>query len=385
MEMDTHLSLGLCCIALEGYSADVTRKSFERAVELSVQLGDARKELQAIFGQWGHFWMRARHDRAIELGKTLLAKAKVLDEATSKMLAHRCLGSTLFTHGQFVEARDHLERALALGHEVAGVGSLSSSYAVDPAIAAQLMLAWDLWILGYPGLARGSVLQALDQAVHRAHPYTLAFAHYVTSAVHLLRGEFENSLDHATRSLAISNEHRINLYALYSRFGHGYALAKLGDPEPALLEIREAIEEANRSKLGYMRGFMLGGLATVQSESGDAESAIATLDEALKQVNDVSGRAWEAELRRLRGDILWRGRPDMAREAEGSLNDAIALAQKQCARSLELRATCSLARLLRNQGRDDEAHARLALIFDWFTEGHDTADLAEASKLLRTE
>ena len=75
----------------------------------------------------------------------------------------------------------------------------------------------------------------------------------------------------------------------------------------------------------------------------------------------------------------------MAREAEGSLNDAIALAQKQCARSLELRATCSLARLLRNQGRDDEAHARLALIFDWFTEGHDTADLAEASKLLRTE
>src|SRR5262249_37329058 len=65
---------------------------------------------------------------------------------------------------------------------------------------------------------------------------------------------------------------------------NGYALAKLGDPEPALLEIREAIEEANRSKLGYMRGFMLGGLATVQSESGDAESAIATLDEALKQV-----------------------------------------------------------------------------------------------------
>ena len=382
MEMETHLSLGLCCIALEGYSAGATRKAFERACELSVQLREPRKEFQAIFGQWGHFWMRAQHDRAIELGKTLLAKAKVLQDVTSEMLAHRCLGSTLFTHGQFVQARDHLERALALGNEVAGAGSLSSNYAVHPAIAAQLMLAWDLWILGYPGLARGSVLQALDQAVQRAHPYTLAFAHYVTSAVHLLRGEFQQSLDHATRSLEISNEHQISLYALYSRFGQGCALAKLGDPEHAILNIREAIEEANRSELGYMRGFMLGGFATVQAETGDAESAIATLDEALKQVGEVAGRAWEAELRRLRGDIVLLARPDATHEAEQSLHDAVAVARKQCARSLELRASCSLARLCQKQGRDEEARAQLAAIFGWFTEGHDTADLAEARRLL---
>jgi class 3 adenylate cyclase/tetratricopeptide (TPR) repeat protein len=382
IELDTQLSLGICCIALQGYSADVTRSSFERAGELSVQLGDARKELQAIFGQWGHFWMRAEHDRAVELSQMLHVKAKALQDATSEMVAHRCLGSTLFTLGQFVQAREHLERAVALGQQGPAASSLSSTYAVDPAIAAQLMLAWDLWILGYPGLARGSVLQALHQAVNRAHPYTLAFAHYVTSAVHLLRGESEASLDHATRSLAISNEHRISLYALYSRFGRGCALAKLGQPDHAIVEIREAIAEADRSRLGYMRGFMLGGLATVQSQAGDDESALATLDKALDLVNDVSGRAWEAELRRLRGDVLATEYFGAVREAEHSYNDAIALAQSQQARSLELRATISLARLLQSQERSEEASARLGPIFGWFTEGHDTADLAHARTVL---
>jgi tetratricopeptide (TPR) repeat protein len=257
---------------------------------------------------------------------------------------------------------------------------LSLSYAVEPTIASQLMLAWDLWMLGYPAMAHASVLQALDHAAARGHHYTLAFAHYVASAVHLLRGEPEHSLDHATRSLDISNEHQINLYAVYSRFGRGCALAKLGRKEHAITEIREAIEEANQSRLGYMRGFMLGGLASAQCEAGDPESALATLDEALTQVNDVSGRAWEAELRRLRGDALTLGGCGGI-NAEASYNEAIALAQKQEARSLELRATCSLARLLPDHGRKD-ARERLARIFGWFTEGHDTADLVAARKLL---
>jgi class 3 adenylate cyclase/tetratricopeptide (TPR) repeat protein len=384
MELDAHLALGVCSIALHGYSAGATRRSFERACELSIQLGEPNKELQAMFGQWGHFWMRAQHDRAMELSKILLAKAKMLNDSTSEMLAYRCLGSTLFTSGQFLEARDHLERAIALGNKAAG-GSLASSYAVDPAIAAQLILAWDLWILGFPGLARGSVLQALDQALSRAHPYTVAFAHYVTSAVHLLRGQYETALDHATRSFAISTEHRINLYTLYSRFGRGCALARLGQTEQAMVEIRGAIEEASRSKLGYMRGFMLGWLASVQSDAGDGESAIATVEEALRSVNDVSGRAWEAELRKLRGDLTVMWCSHALDEAERSYHDAIALAQNQSARSLELRATSSLARLLRSQGRNDAASARLAPIFGWFTEGHDTIDLIEARRLLRSE
>ncbi len=106
------------------------------------------------------------------------------------------LGSTLFTLGDFVQARAHLEQAVALGERVASEET-SLSYAVDPRIAAQLILAWDLWVLGYPEQARHNVLQALGLAAERGDPYSVAFAHYVTSVVHLLRGEFQSSLAYA--------------------------------------------------------------------------------------------------------------------------------------------------------------------------------------------
>jgi class 3 adenylate cyclase/tetratricopeptide (TPR) repeat protein len=380
-ELDIQLSLGLCSIALRGYSANDTRRAFERACSLSAQLGEPQKEIQATFGLWGHFWMRARHDQAIALAGSLLAKGERITDPIGLVVGHRSLGSTLFTLGKFVQAREHLERAISLARETTST-RLALTYAVDPRIAAQLMLAWDLWILGYPEQALENVLQALQQAQERGDPYSIAFAHYVTSAVRLLRGEAQDSLGHADQSIALSSEHRINLYALYSRFGRGCALATMGRKQEALVEIREGIEEAGRSNLGYMRVFMLGWLATVQAATGDPESALATIDDALRHIDDVSGRAWEAETLRLRGDAVLAARPDMPDEALRSYRDAIAVAQHQSARSLELRATTSLARRLLDQGRTGEARELLEPIYGWFTEGFGTADLHDARALL---
>ena len=380
-ELEVQLSLGMCCIAVHGYAADDTRESFERASALSAELGESAKEIQAIFGLWGHYWMRARHDSAIELSETLLAKAQALGDPVPLVVAYRTLGSTLFTLGEFVRARQHLEQAIALSRD-ANHEELSSAYAVDPGIASRLLLAWDLWILGYPAHALDTVEQALGEATEHAHPYGIAFAHYVTSAVHLLRGEPEESLVHAERSLAISREHRINLYALYSQFGRGCALAQLGRTEEGLAEIAAGIEQARRSNLGYLRGFMLGWLAVAQSHSTDTEAALATVDEALAGVDDVTGRAWEAELHRLRGEFLRVAPGSMPADAEASFRAALAVARRQQARGLELRAACSLARLWRSEGRFAEARDLLAPVHASFTEGLDTRDLIEAKAVL---
>jgi predicted ATPase len=112
------------------------------------------------------------------------------------------------------------------------------------------------------------------------------------------------------------------------------------------------------------------------------EEALATIGDGLKGINDVTGRAWEAELRRLHGDVVLLAHSDAVSEAERSYNDAIVLAQKQCARSLELRATVSLARLLQRRGRNSEARERLASVCGWFTEGFTTVDLMAATALL---
>jgi class 3 adenylate cyclase/tetratricopeptide (TPR) repeat protein len=385
MQLEIQLSLGFCSIAMDGYSSDDTRKSFERACSLSVAVGEPRKEIQAIFGLWGHYWMIARHDRAIELGEMLLAKAEQLDDQIALTVGHRSLGSTLFTLGDFVRARAHLEQAIALQQAPAvDTPSLSLTYAADPRVAAQLVLAFDLWILGYPRKAHRHVVEGLAQAAKQANPYTVAFAHYTTCAVQLMRGEFRDALAHADRGLAVSREHHINLYVLYSQFARGCALAKMGQKELAIVEVRQGIEDARRINLGHMRGFMLGWLATTQAEMGDPEAALATIDSALKQINDVAGRAWEAELRRLRGDTLLVVRPNEVEEAERDFNEAITITQNQRARSFELRATTSLAKLLRRQNRSVEARQRLGPLLEWFTEGHDTEDLKRA-KLLAHE
>jgi len=257
------------------------------------------------------------------------------------------------------------------------------SYAVDPRIAAQLILAWNLWILGYPERSLRQAEEAMSHAVEQANPYTVAFAHYVVAAVRLLRGEFHESLVHSEQGLAIATEHRIDLYVLYCKFARGCALAKIGKKESALLDVRGAVEAAHRNNLGHMRGFMLAWLATIQMEVGDPESALSTVLDALRQVNDIAGRAFEAELRRLGAQILLTMRPDAVDEAEHGYLDAISIAQNQRARSVELRATISLAELLRRENRVDEARHRLLNILGWFSEGFETVDLLAAKGLLK--
>jgi class 3 adenylate cyclase/tetratricopeptide (TPR) repeat protein len=378
-ELEIHMSLGLCSIAVNGYSSEDTRNAFERAYGLSVDGGDDDKETQAIFGLWGHYWMKASHDRAMKLAERLVAKAEEKRDPVLQIVGCRCLGSTLFTLGEFVRARKYLEEAIS--RQVANVSALTS-FAVDPRIAAQLMLAWNMWILGFPEQARINVLQALAKAVEMADPYTTAFAHYVTSAVHLLRGETGDAILHADRSLELSREHGINLYALYSRFGRGCALTMAGEREAGLFEIVQGIDEAQRANLGYMRSFMLGWLGIAQAANGDPEAALSTINGGIKGLDDVAGRAWEAELYRLYGDILLRARPDAVGVAERAYNDAIVTAQRQGARSLELRATTSLASLLRRLGRSEEGYERLTRIYGWFSEGLDTSDLRDARALL---
>lgn len=380
-ELETQLSLGLCRIAVRGYSARETRRAFEQACRLSAELELPEKEFQAIFGLWGHYWMRARHDRALALGQTLIEKAERIGDATTIIVGHRALGCTLFTLGEFVRAREQLARAVDLGQNIE-IAGLSLSYAVDPRVAARLMLSWDLWILGFPEQARDNVRRALKQATERGDPYTIAFAHYVTSAVLLLRGEADEALAHADRSLAVSREHRINLYALYSRFGRGCALADKGQPEQAIVEIQAGIEEARQSNLRYMRAFMLGWLGALQIVTGPNEAALSIIDEALRQTDDILGRAWEAELLRLRGDALLLA--GEAAAAESWYQRAKAVAQRQQARSLELRAATSLARLLLDHGREEEGREVLAPVYEWFTEGFDTRDLKTAGGLLES-
>ena len=183
-------------------------------------------------------------------------------------------------------------------------------------MASLLLLSWGLWFLGCPDQARARVSEALALAQDLGHPYTIAFAHYMTSVVYVLRGDAARALESAEKSLEISKEQRFSLYAILSRISRGRALGDLGRLEEAQAEITLGLQEARRNGVGFMRPMMDGWLADIHAKAGENETALSIVECTLANIGDVTGRSYEAELHRQRAQILVALNPSKVGEAE---------------------------------------------------------------------
>ena len=376
-EIDIQLALGIPLIAVQGYAAAETREAFSRARTLCLQLGDIPEYFQALFGLWGHSWMGGRNDDALRMADEFLSRSRALSDPVLLMVAHRVMGSTLLTVGDFQSSANHFGETIRLSTSK-GRQPLYNLYVVEPQAASLLLLSWDLWFLGYPDQSLSRVSEALALGQDLGHPYTVAFAHYMTSVVHLLRGDAARALESAEKSFEMSQEQRFSLYVILSRISRGRAIGDLGRLEEARVEIALGIDEARRNGVGFMLPMMDSWLAEVHAKTGENEYALSIVERALTNIGDATGRSWEAELHRQRAQILLALNPSKDREAESHLRKSIEVARGQSAKSLELRAATNLAGLWRTQGRTDEARALLEPICRWFDEGAETADLRRA-------
>ena len=376
-EIDIQLALGIPLIAVQGYAAAETREAFSRARTLCLRLGNVTEYFQALFGVWGNSWMRARNDEALRMADEFLSRSRASSDPVLLKVAHRVMGSTLLTVGEFQSSANHFEETIRLstGEEERPLYNL---YMVEPRAASLLLLSWDLWFLGYPDRSLARVLEALALGQSLSHPYTVAFAHYMTSVVHLLRGDAVHALESAERSFEMSQEQRFSLYSILSRISRGKAIGELGRLGEAQAEIAMGIDEARRRGVGFMLPMMDSWLAEVYAKTGENERALAIVERALTDIGDETGRAWEAELHRQRAQILLALDPSKASEAESHLRKSIDVARGQNAKSLELRAATTLAELWRTRGRSGEARALLEPICRWFQEGTETADFKRA-------
>ena len=317
------------------------------------QVDNALNYFQALFGLWGHSWMGGKHNEALNMADEFLSRSRASADPVLSMVAHRVMGSTLLTIGEFQSSKEHFEQSITLSN-VTGKQPLHSVYMVEPRAASLLLLSWDLWFLGYPDQSLSRVSEALSLAKDLSQPYTIAFAHYMTSVIHLLRGDYR-ALASAEESLEISQEQRFSLYVVLSMISRGRALGELGRLGEAKTEIKRGIDEARRTGVGFMLQMMESWLADIHARSGDNEAALSIVEQTLSDLNDVTGRAWEAELYRQRAQLLLALNETRVSEAEAYLKDAIIIARRQSAKSLELRAASTLATLWRTQERFDEA------------------------------
>jgi predicted ATPase len=376
-EIRVQLALGIPLIAVQGYAAEETREAFVRALSLCLKLDSSAEYFQALYGLWGHAWMSGKNDEALTMAKEFLSRSRVAGETVPLMVAHRVMGSTLLTIGEFQSSRQHFDESMALSDRK-GERSLYSLYMVEPRAASLLLSSWDLWFLGYPDQALSRVVSALALARDLAQPYTIAFAYYMTSVVHLLRGEPELALASAEDSLQMSREQRFSLYVILSFISRGRALGGLGQLKEAKLEIKLGLDEARSKGVGFMLPMMNSWLADMHAQSGEHDAALSIVEPILANIGDATGRSWQCELLRQKGQLLLALDHAKASQAESCFKEALDLARRQKAKSLELRAATSLAALWETQGRFSEARGLLAPIYDWFKEGTDTEDLRRA-------
>jgi predicted ATPase len=281
--------------------------------------------------------------------------------------------------GELGEGRAHLEQAAECyrrEHHRAHV----LLYAYDCGVIARSSLSWCLWFLGYPDQARARLQEALALAEELTHPPSLALAQGLGCVLHSLRRDVGAVGKLAQACVQLSTEHGFPYSLGMGVVFGGWALANQGQIEAGSEQMHQATAQAIGMGIGVGHPHRLTLLAQIFGNAGRAEDGLPLLAEALDASRRTGECVYDAEIHRVRGELLLAQGDEVS--AEASFRDAIRVARAQDAKSWELRAAISLCRLLQKRGKRRKARRQLAAVYSWFTEGFDTADLQEARALL---
>jgi len=336
---------------------------------------------------------------ARELGEQLLGLAQQEQDPSLLAEAYWAQGYTLLALGEFVAAQAHLETGMTF-YDSQRHYSLMFLSNIDPRLLVLSNAALLLWHLGYPDQALQKSAAARTLAQELSHPFGLAGSRLYIAMTHQLRRERVLTQEWAEAGITLAREHGFPQWVGLGVLLQGWALAEQGQSEEGISQLRQGLAAGQATGVGILQSYFLALLAEAYGKAGQAEDGLAALAEALTVVDKSGERFYEAELYRLKGELtLAQSRvqslassvqtpqsafPNPQSEAEACFLKAITIAQRQQAKSLELRAVMSLARLWQRQGKCDDARQMLAEVYNWFTEGFDTVDLKEA-KVLQEE
>jgi predicted ATPase len=389
-ELVLQTTLGPVLMATKGYAAPEVGTVYTRARELCQQVGETPQLFPVLLGLRTFYQVRGEFLTARGLGEQLHALARSTQDAALLVEAYRALGASSFHLGELIPARAYLERGIAL-YDFQQHRSHVFLYGIDPGVFGISYAAWVLWSLGYPDQALKRSQEALTLAQDLSHPHSLAPALVFAAWFHQHCREGRLTRERAATAMALSTEQGFALWLAWGTIMWGWALAEQGQVEEGIAQIQQGLEsyQATGAELGGP--YFLSLLAEAYRKVGQLGEGLTVLGGALDLVHKNKERHYEAELYRLKGELTRQQSNAQGpmlevaharSEAEEWFWQAIELARRQQAKSLELRAVMSLSRLWQSQGKKAEARQLLAEIYGWFTEGFDTKDLQEAKALL---
>ena len=387
-ELQLRSMLGSALVATRGFGVPEAAASYERARDLCRDTTDSADLVRVLSGLGVHYINRGELQRAHDLGEQLLGLAARRQENDLFVAGHELLGHTAMRIGRLAECGSHMRLAVQHNESLHDHG-LRDALGRDPEVAALAFGALGLWLQGYPDRALASTAQAL-RAAHAAqprHPLSTAYAMASSGWLHQFRGEASLALQHAETIEAFASEQGFPGWLVHGLAVHGWAEAELGKTDAGIARVERACSTYEATGAKVWAPLLLLLHARGLSLSGRIDEALARIDAAIAIASDMGSYWWDAELLRVRGELLLSMSPNHAEQARACFVRAFEIAQNQGAKSFELRASISLARLARLEPEGAGARSameRLAFVFGWFKEGFDTADLIEARELLGT-
>jgi predicted ATPase len=378
-----HVAYGNALIATRGPGASETTEAFARARVSAAGEKDSTERLAVDYGLYAGAFLRGELPSMRVHAAAVLAHVEARPESAEACVAHRAQGITHWFAGEFLESRQHLERALAL-FQPGRDDDLSFRFGQDAGASAMTYLAFASWPLGEIDRAISLVERMRARVGGLTHANTLAFSAMHAAMFSLMSGDHPRAQTNMSELARIVGEHDLPVFSAFGRFFEGWATADAESPVDGLEGMRRGVDSLRAQNILIFDGLVKIALAKTEAEAGDPDRAVAILDEALTTADRVGHRTFEAELHRARGDILLRHDPANSAPAQEAFLTAIAVAKQQGTRSFGLRAALSLAKLHQSTGRPVEAHAVLAPALEGFSPTLEMPEIGEAQALLGT-
>jgi predicted ATPase len=375
--------LAQAMIASKGYSSPETMEVLLRAKKLITETTETSQRFAILYGAWACHYVGGEVNNQHVAATEFLSEAETHDDTAALCLAHRALGTTYFTMGEFSASRKHLERAQGLYDSDQHL-RYRFQYGQDIGTTVMCYLSWALWHLGYVDQASQLASAAVKRAEEISHPHSLVYTLcHARGMMDVFRRQSDGTKFYASVVTSLCSEHAFPFWAAGGQIFGGWAVINQGEVDAGVDELIRGLAAWRKTGARSWLPIFLALQAEGHFKAGRNEAALHSIGQALA-TSDETGERWAiAEILRIKANLL-QTTGGKAEEVEGALVESLEIARRQQAKSWELRAATSLAQLWRDQGKVQQARELLAPSYGWFTEGFDTRDLKEAKALLDT-
>jgi tetratricopeptide (TPR) repeat protein len=379
-ELSLQLALAPIYRVTKGWTAPELERVLDRALALCDTVGDDVQRAQTLYGLQSVYIVQAKLEKVQLVSDEMYTLYQRSLGSEPPPFAGMMLAGARLHLGKIAEANAQFAEAIA-AHDPDQLLHIQESQGVNYAALALAWQAHALWCLGYPQQALSRGLDAVKLAQDLDQPFNQALVTAYQAMLQQFCAGEAVARQYAEEALALSSMFQAPYYRAWSAILVSYALALEQPDDEHIGRLRSSIADFKASSARLRLPYYLSLLAHVCEKAGRAEEGLAAIDEALAEARTHNERWWDAELHRLRGEFLLMRGAD-AIDAEAAILRAIEIARSQQARSLELRATMSLARLYIKHHRSNDARRQLSAVYGWFTEGFETPDLQAARLLL---